>query len=209
MSLSLWLTFLLAAILISVSPGAGAINTISSGLRYGVKRSLPAIMGLQLGFGIQIVLVGIGLGALLASSTLAFTVLKWAGVAYLIWLGWQKWHEGALDFHEDQSRMPAAKARFWQATFVNITNPKATVFLIALFPQFLDPVAPHGSQFLVMGTTLLAVDTLVMLGYATLASQLQRFIRNVQHQRLMNKCFGGLFVAAAAALASFRRGDVV
>ncbi|MEC7377705.1 MAG: homoserine/homoserine lactone efflux protein, partial [Pseudomonadota bacterium] len=71
MSLAAWLTFLVAAVLISVSPGAGAINTMSNGMRYGVRRSLPAIMGLQLGFGLQILLVGAGLGAIIASSNLA------------------------------------------------------------------------------------------------------------------------------------------
>ncbi len=83
MSLSLWLTFLLAAILISVSPGAGAINTISSGLRYGVKRSLPAIMGLQLGFGIQIVLVGIGGAAGLIDTGVHFAEMGRCGVSDL------------------------------------------------------------------------------------------------------------------------------
>lgn len=92
MSLAAWLTFLVAAVLISVSPGAGAINTMSNGMRYGVRRSLPAIMGLQLGFGIQILLVGAGLGAIIASRTSPCRS-SWLGVAYLIWLGISKWRE--------------------------------------------------------------------------------------------------------------------
>ena len=67
MSLTIWLTFVVAAILISISPGAGAVNTMSNGMRYGVRRSLPAILGLQLGYGAQILLVGAGLGAIIAS----------------------------------------------------------------------------------------------------------------------------------------------
>ncbi|GHC27897.1 homoserine/homoserine lactone efflux protein [Aidingimonas halophila] len=206
MSPSLWLAFLLASILISLSPGAGAVNTMSNGLRYGVRHTMPTIAGLQLGYGLQILVVGVGLGAVLASSTWLFSLLKWAGVAYLIWLGWQKWREGSLEAPTDTNKTP--DKRFWESALVNVTNPKATVFLVSLFPQFLVPGDAHGLQLLIMGVTLIAVDIIVMLGYATLASQLQRFMRRPGHQRMLNRLFGGLFMAAAVALASFRRQGV-
>lgn len=205
MTLTLWLTFLVAAILISVSPGAGAVNTMSNGLRYGVKRSLPAILGLQLGYGAQIVLVGAGVGAIVASSTTALTVIKWVGVAYLVWLGIQKWREPVMEAVEEDQSAISHRRQFWNAALVNLTNPKATVFLVALFPQFLIADAPHGPQLITMGTTLILVDCLVMLGYALLASQLFRFMTTPQRQRQMNRVFGGLFVTAAMALASFKR----
>lgn len=205
MSLTLWLTFTVAAILISLSPGAGAVNTMSNGLRYGVRQSMPAILGLQLGYGAQILLVGAGLGALVASSVWALAIIKWLGVAYLIWLGVQKWREpvgvGAV---EDQP-LASGRSRFWQSALVNLTNPKATVFLVALFPQFLVAGQPHGPQLVAMGTTLILVDCLVMLGYALLASQLFRFMTTPERQRQMNRVFGGLFVTAAVALVSFKR----
>lgn len=205
MSLTLWLTFTVAAILISVSPGAGAVNTMSNGLRYGVRQSMPAILGLQLGYGAQIVLVGAGLGALVASSVWALAIIKWLGVAYLIWLGVQKWREPvSVNTGEDQPEVNG-RSRFWQSALVNLTNPKATVFLVALFPQFLVAGEPHGPQLATMGATLILVDCLVMLGYALLASQLFRFMTTPERQRQMNRVFGGLFVAAAVALASFKR----
>lgn len=205
MSLTLWLTFLIAAVLISVSPGAGAVNTMSNGLRYGVRQSLPAILGLQLGYGAQIVLVGAGLGALIASSVWALAIIKWLGVAYLIWLGIQKWREPVVQTLAEDQPVVSGQKRFWQSALVNLTNPKATVFLVALFPQFLVASAPHGPQLVTMGTTLILVDCLVMLGYALLASQLFRFMTTPQRQRQMNRVFGGLFVTAAVALASFKR----
>ncbi|MBB5319960.1 homoserine/homoserine lactone efflux protein [Marinobacter oulmenensis] len=205
MTLTLWLTFLIAAVLISLSPGAGAVNTMSNGVRFGVKRSLPAILGLQLGYGAQIVLVGAGLGALVASSATLLTVIKWIGVAYLIWLGIQKWREPVLAVDENEEPDISPRRQFWDAALVNVTNPKATVFLIALFPQFLVAEAPHGPQLVTMGTTLILVDCLVMLGYALLASQLLRFMTTPRRQRQMNRLFGGLFVTAAVALASFKR----
>lgn len=204
MAFNTWLLFLLASLLISISPGAGAVNTMSNGLRYGVRHSLPAILGLQLGLGSQIVLVGVGLGALLSSSELAFSLIKWAGVAYLMWLGWQKFREGALQLDGEQQKRLSAKRRFWQATVVNLTNPKATVFLVALFPQFVNASAPHVPQFAIMGATMILVDMLVMVGYATLATQILKLLRTPRQQRHLNRVFGGFFMGAAALLASFR-----
>jgi len=205
MPLTVWLTFLVAATLISISPGAGAINTMSNGMRYGVRQSLPAILGLQLGYGAQILLVGAGLGALIASSGIALAIIKWLGVAYLVWLGISKWREPVMETLEDD-RQPASNARrFWNAALVNLTNPKATVFLLALFPQFLVADQPHGPQLITMGITLILTDCVVMLGYALLASQLFRFLTTPQRQRQMNRVFGGLFVTAALILASFKR----
>ncbi|GAA3577376.1 homoserine/homoserine lactone efflux protein [Marinobacter xestospongiae] len=205
MTTSVWLAFLVAAVLISISPGAGAVNTMSSGLRYGVRNSLPAILGLQLGYGAQILLVGLGLGAIMASSAWALVVIKWLGVAYLVWLGWKKWHEKPVTSGDTENASEAASRRFWQSALVNLTNPKATVFLVALFPQFLHAGEAHGEQLAIMGLTLIVVDCVVMLGYALLASQLFRWMTTPEKQQLMNRVFGSLFVAAAVALASFRR----
>ena len=204
MSLELWLTFFIASLVISVSPGPGAINTLSSGLRYGVRDSLPAILGLQLGYGAQIIVVGIGLGALLAASTTMFNIVKWLGIAYLIWLGYKKWTQPPLTVDGTPQLDDGPWVRFWQAAFVNLTNPKATVFLVALFPQFLNTRADQAAQFVIMGSTLILVDVGVMLGYATLASQLARWMKSEHHQKIQNRIFGTLFVGAAAMLASFR-----
>jgi homoserine/homoserine lactone efflux protein len=201
----LWFAFFLASVLISVSPGAGAVNTMSNGMRYGVRNTLPAIFGLQLGYGAQILLVGIGLGALLASSNLAFNLVKWLGVAYLVWLGYSKWTQSPLAIDAQLDCRESGQRRFWQAAFVNLTNPKATVFLLALFPQFIDIHTPQASQFGIMGSTLILVDIAVMVGYATLASQLSRWMKSERHQRWQNRIFGSMFVAAAALMATYRR----
>ena len=206
MAPDLWLAFLLAATLISISPGAGAVNTMGHGMRYGVRNSLPSILGLQLGYGIQIVLVGVGLGALLASSNLAFSLVKWVGVAYLLWLGYSKWTQPPVCIGGAEQNREPGWTRFWQAAFVNLTNPKATIFLVALFPQFIDVQAPHGPQFGVMGSTLVLVDIAVMIGYATLASQLARWMKSPRHQRMQNRVFGAMFVGAATLMAGYRNG---
>ncbi|ASP37971.1 homoserine/homoserine lactone efflux protein [Bacterioplanes sanyensis] len=207
MALETWLAFLLASILISISPGAGAVNTMSNGLRYGISGSMPAILGLQLGYLAQIVLVGIGLGALLATSQWAFELVRWFGVAYLVWLGYQKWTQPLLDMSTADAQQSNKSQQFWQAAVVNISNPKATVFLLALFPQFANPNASHpAEQYLLMGSTLVVVDIIVMIGFAGLAAQLKRWMNSDAHQRLQNRIFGGLFIGAAGAMASYHRG---
>ncbi|WP_280550175.1 MULTISPECIES: homoserine/homoserine lactone efflux protein [unclassified Halomonas] len=205
MTFSIWITFLVAAFLISISPGAGAVNSMNSGLRHGVRKSMPTILGQQFGYGMQIVLVGAGLGAIVASSNIALSVIKWMGVAYLVWLGIQKWRESPVEATGENPGGISKKQQFWNGAMVNLTNPKATIFLIALFPQFLVAGTPHGPQLATMGTTLILVDILVMIGYALLASQLFRFLTTPWRQRQMNRIFGGLFVTAAVALASFKR----
>lgn len=205
MAIELWLTFAAASLLISISPGAGAVNTMSNGLQYGVKQTLPAILGLQLGYGIQIALVGIGLGTLLASSSYVFEMIKWLGVGYLVWLGYQKWTQPLLSMAMVSSKKESAQKQFWTAALVNLTNPKATIFLLALFAQFIDPtVGTDITQFIVMGTTLIVADIVVMVGYASLAAQLSRWMTSEKHQRIQNRVFGGLFVGAAALMASYR-----
>lgn len=206
MTLGVWLTFLMASFFVSISPGAGAINTMNSGINNGVKSALPTILGLQLGYGIQILAVAIGVGAVLASSTTIFSLIKWMGVAYLIWLGVQKWRSpGSLgNINNDEN---TKKKQFWQSALVNLTNPKATVFLVALFPQFLSSssTSSYLYQLLLMGGTLLAVDIIVMLCYAILASQLKRFINSTSSMKIMNRIFGSFFILAAIVLAAYKK----
>jgi homoserine/homoserine lactone efflux protein len=205
MTIETWLGFCLAALVISISLGAGAVNTMSNGLQYGVRNSLPAILGLQLGYGAQILLVGVGLGAMLASSSLAFTVIKWFGVSYLLWLGYKKWTQPPLRMTADTDLLQSQRKRFWLAAFVNLTNPKATLFLLALFPQFLDLHLPQAPQFSIMGITLILVDIGVMLGYATLAAQFSHWMKSERHQIIQNRIFGALFIGAASLMAAYRR----
>lgn len=205
MQTELWLTFAVASLLISISPGAGAVNTMSNGLQYGVKKTLPAIFGLQLGYGIQIALVGLGVGTLLASSSLAFEIIKWLGVCYLAWLGYKKWTQPPISVEMTSTRQESGRKQFWTAAFVNLTNPKATVFLLALFPQFINPQSDtQTTQLIIMGATLVITDILVMLGYASLAAQMSRWMKSKKHQIIQNRIFGGMFVGAAALMAGFQ-----
>lgn len=207
MSLHVWLAFIVAAILISLAPGAGAISCMASGMRYGYRRSLPNIAGMQFGVSLQLVVVGIGLGALLAASTLAFNLVKGFGVAYLCYLGWQQFRAKVqpLQLADVDAAAGTPRALFVQGFLVNASNPKATIFLLAVLPQFIDPHAPPLPQYLVCMATLTVVDIIVMSAYAMFASRVLRLLREPRHIRCMNRGFGVLFVLAGGFLASFRR----
>jgi homoserine/homoserine lactone efflux protein len=205
MILETWFAYFIACVLISITPGAGAVNTMSNGMVYGVRHSVPAIMGLQLGLAAQYIIVGIGLGTLLTSYGEIFTLIKWIGVTYLLWLGVQKWRQAAISIsHDNECELNYSK-RFWQAALVNLTNPKATIFLIALLPQFIDLKTAYIPQFSLMTITSLCVDIVVMLGYATLATSIARWMKSEHHQRRINKLFGGMFMVAAGLMASYQR----
>jgi len=207
MSLHVWLAFIVAAILISLSPGPGAISCMASGVRYGYRHTLANIAGMQLGIALQLLVVGVGLGALLAASTLAFDLVKGFGVAYLCYLGWQQFRAQAnpVEIGCQSHSTSTLQALFVQGFLVNASNPKATVFLLAVLPQFIDPQAPALPQYLVCMATLSAVDLVVMSGYALFAARVLRLLREPRQIRWMNRGFGALFVLAGGFLALFRR----
>lgn len=204
MTFEWWFAYLLTSIILSLSPGSGAINTMTTSISHGYRGAAASIAGLQTGLGIHIVLVGVGLGTLFSRSVLAFEVLKWAGAAYLIWLGIQQWRAaGAIDLNtlaHTQSRTRLFK----RAVFVNLTNPKSIVFLAALFPQFTAPNEPQVMQYVVLGVTTIVVDIIVMIGYATLAQRIAAWIKGPRQLKALNRVFGSLFMLVGALLASAR-----
>lgn len=204
MALTTWLAFLLAAILIAVSPGPGAATSMSVGLRHGYLAALRAIFGLQSALVIQLSIVGAGLGALLATSATAFNVMKFLGAAYLIYIGIQKWRDIPQAIDSENLAVPPS-GLFVQGLLVNLTNPKAIVFIAALTPQFIDPARPQWLQFLILGATMCGVDTIVMSGYALLATRLRRWLHDLRAMKAQNRFFGGVFVGAGVLLATSSR----
>ncbi|MGC9459358.1 homoserine/homoserine lactone efflux protein [Vibrio genomosp. F10] len=202
MDMHVWLAYVVTAIVFSLAPGSGTVNSISNGLNYGTKKSLSAIVGLQLGLAFHIVLVGAGIGALVAQSALAFSVIKWVGVVYLVWLGVQKWRDqSSLEASVDHSAL-SSWVLMRNALLINLTNPKSIVFLVALFPQFINPHQDQLTQLLILGVTTVAIDSVVMLGYTSLSAKLGRFIRSESVMGKVNRVFGSMFMGCGALLAS-------
>ena len=202
-----WLAFFLACWLISLSPGAGAIASMSSGLNFGFRRGYWNAIGLQLALVLQIAVVAAGVGALLAASELAFALIKWFGVLYLLYLGWKQWvaPPSALATEPVDDRRGRPLALVLRGFVVNASNPKAIVFILAVLPQFLDTSRPLLAQYLLMTLTMVAVDLVVMAGYTGLAARVLKLLREPGQQRLLNRVFGGLFGAAATLLAMVKQ----
>ncbi|MBA4175028.1 MAG: threonine transporter RhtB [Leptothrix sp. (in: Bacteria)] len=188
MDFSTWLAFFAASWAISVSPGPGALAPMSAGLNHAFRRGYFTTLGLVLGIWTQLLVVGAGLGALMAASATAFAFTKWCGVAYLVWLGLKQWRTMVL--------------RGWM---LNAVNPKGTVFLLAVVPQFISPAQALAPQYLLTGLTPSFTDLVVMAGYTALASRGLAALRSATHMRVPYRVFGGLFVAAGALLAVFKR----
>ncbi|ORA38649.1 homoserine/homoserine lactone efflux protein [Mycobacterium aquaticum] len=210
MTWQVWLAFLGASIAISVSPGAGAIQSMATGLTHGIRRGSWSVLGLQLGLLTQLVLVAVGLGAAIASSILAFQIVKWIGVAYLIYLAIHQWRSASQDLRErlgtaaDRGRAALVARGF----LVNTTNPKGLVFLVAVLPQFVVPTAPLLPQYLAIGVTMVCVDAVVMSLYTGGAARLLAWLHTPRQQTVLNRVFSGLFATAAVVLSLVRRGVV-
>lgn len=207
MSLETWLAFFAACWVISLSPGAGAIASMSSGLRYGFWRGYWNALGLQVALVAQIAIVAAGLGAVLATSEMAFSLIKWFGVAYLVYLGIKQWRALPSDMSEDATPRAIGKplALMTRGFLVNISNPKALVFMLAILPQFIDPNAPLLTQYVIIAATMVTVDSIVMAGYTGLASRVLRALKTPKQQRRVNRTFAGLFVGAAGFLATLHK----
>ncbi|NHB59325.1 LysE family transporter [Acinetobacter sp. 194] len=201
MSYQMWFAYMLACWVISVSPGAGAIASMSSGLNYGFKHGYWNVIGLQLALLVQIAIVAAGVGVLFATSPWAFLVVKWFGVLYLLYLAYLQWRAPAqsIDITVESSRK-SIKKLILNGFLVNITNPKAIVFLLAVLPQFLDLAKPQTIQYVIMAVTMITIDMIVMAGYTGLAAKVLRMLRSPKQQKYMNRSFAVLFACAASLL---------
>jgi homoserine/homoserine lactone efflux protein len=201
---SIWATLLGACLLISFTPGAGAINTMSNSLSAGFLRSIWGVLGQQAALVVHLAIVAAGLGVLVAGSPVAFNVIRYLGAAYLVYLGVRQFLR-----RPDLSQETAAAlenepwwSMFQRGLWVNLLNPKAVVFFLAFIPGFVRPELPIVNQYLVIGATIVCVDILVMWFFFALAAKsFQRFTRNEKGQRLLNRVFGFLFVGVGVLLA--------
>jgi len=203
-----WLAFFAACWVIAISPGSGAVLSMSHGLSYGVRKTSTTIFGLQAGLVIILLVAGGGLGALLLASEQAFAVVKAVGALYLIYLGLQQWRarveEGSSQGAAGMASM-SPRRRFATGLLTNVTNPKGIIFMVAVLPQFIDPARPLAPQLAILAATMCGVDLIVMHGYALLASRMQGLFRNARAVRWQNRFFGSVLMAVGTALFFVRR----
>ncbi len=207
MSLETWLAFFVASWLISLAPGPGAVSTIASAVRVGVRRSSYNLVGLELGLLFVLLIVASGVGALIVASATLFGVVKWVGVAYLLYLGLRQFLSRGGQGVDAPDERPGQTPRnlVLQGFLVNASNPKGIAFMLAVLPQFIDPNTAQIPQYAICAATLVFTDIVVMNGYALFASRVLRLLRTPVHNRWVGRVFGGMYVGAAGLLAAFGR----
>jgi homoserine/homoserine lactone efflux protein len=209
MSIQTWLLFFLAYALITYSPGPNVLAVVTHAVRYGYRSiavTISANLCCQL---IIITIVGLGAGALLTTDSFLYKVIKWAGAAYLFYLGASMiWKiatkpvtpiELKLGVREDKI-VPPAYQRFREAFLVSASNPKTVIFLSAFLPQFLEPDRPLFPQFAVMFFTIAVIVASVHSVYAYIAVSLQRRISSNRSSKAVSLLSGGVFIVLALLL---------
>ncbi|MDQ1833924.1 LysE family transporter [Massilia scottii] len=211
MPLATWIAFVIAGSLIAISPGSGAVLSMSHGLAYGLRKASATVAGLQCGLLLVFAIAGAGVGSLLLASELAFNIVKIIGALYLMVLGVQQWRAPvAADAGQAGAPLPAHPS--WQKRaltgfLTNATNPKGIIFMVAVLPTFISKSLPLLPQLLILGATMLVIDTIVMHGYAFLASSMQHYFRDAGAVRKQNRFFGAVLVFIGGALFFVKRGN--
>jgi homoserine/homoserine lactone efflux protein len=209
MSFATWISFAIAGILIAISPGSGAVLSMSHGLAYGLKKASATVLGLQLGLVLVLVVAGAGVGSLLMASETAFTAVKVVGALYLIWLGIGQWRaraEAAGVSTAGMAAHPSFGRRVTTGFLTNATNPKGIIFMVAVLPQFISKEAPLLPQLCILGVTMIVIDSTVMHGYAFLASSMQHWFRDVRAVKMQNRFFGAVLMVMGSLLFFVKRG---
>lgn len=189
--------------MISLTPGAGAINTMSNTLKVGLRRSIWGVLGQQAGLLIHIAVVAAGLGLLVAGSPVAFAVIRYVGAAYLVYLGVRKFTEAPAAADDTAAYPEGTLSMLARGLWVNLLNPKAVVFFLAFLPQFIRPAEDLLPQYAVLGLTVVIVDvSIMMFVFGAGARQFRRFAESERGQTTMNRVFGALFIAVGVSLAA-------
>lgn len=202
-----WLAFAAASAILLAIPGPTILLVIAYALGHGRKAAGATVAGVALGDFTAMTASMLGLGALLATSAAIFTILKWVGAAYLVWLGIKLWRAPVSDPGRGGADVPAEKPRkiFLHTYVVTALNPKSILFFVAFLPQFLDLTQPLAPQMMIFETTFLVLATLNAAAYALLASLARNTIRKPTVQAVVNRTGGTLLIGAGLVTAGLRR----
>jgi threonine/homoserine/homoserine lactone efflux protein len=204
-TLESWLLFCATELVLSLTPGPAVMLVVSLGMTRGARNGVRASCGILTANALYFAVSATGLGALLLASWNVFFAVKWLGAAYLAWIG-----TGMLLRKPDPAspmRAPARGNGFRVGFLVNASNPKNLVFFAAILPQFIDPRGPLASQVAILAVSSLAIELIVLVGYALLAERAQQLVRTPRAQAWVQRTGGLLLIAAAARIAAIRRGE--
>lgn len=197
------LTFLLASGAIIAAPGPAQALVLARTLAEGRRAGIQTAVGLNVGTLVHAVAAGLGVSAVLATSALAFNSVKYAGAAYLVYLGVQSWRQG--ERHEAPPAVPSHRD-VTRAVITGILNPKVALFFLAFLPQFVDPTrASVMAQFIALGAIIACMDIVYECALVWLAAKLGPKLRSVRFQRWQHRGTGAVLVGLGARLAFVER----
>lgn len=197
MSIELWLAFVGASAVLLIIPGPTILTVISYSMAHGRRANVPLVAAVALGDSTALVVSLLGLGALLATSAFWFTVVKWVGGLYLLYLGIKLLRAGMSTTKMATPEAPRSRWRLFANTYlVTALNPKGIVFFVAFLPQFIRPVASVTQQLWVLAVTFVALATLNATLYAVFAASARKLLSSPKAQRRFNMAGGSLLSIA-------------
>ena len=203
--MKLYTLFIVMAFATVLSPGPGVVMTLTNALRYGMRGTLGGILGIATGAFVVAAISATSLGVLLATSAMAFTVLKFIGAAYLVYLGIRLLRAPPFDFQAQNAHAASFGRRFVEGISLQLTNPKAIFFFLSVFPQFIDQHADYATQFLTLVLTYSALVVIIHCLYALFARRARHWLTSERGGRAVNRSAGLTFVCFGIALAAAKR----
>ncbi len=197
-----YLLFVIVAIITVISPGPGVILTLTNTLRFGVSGAAGGILGIAFGTFIVAGITATSLGVILATSTIAFSIIKYIGAAYLIYLGIKLWRSSATKIEISKTTEKSRRLHFFEGLTLQLTNPKAVFFFLSVFPQFIDFTANYNKQFTMLVVTYSCLVVIIHFLYAYLADKARRWLTSEKGARGVNRLGGGTFICFGLGLAA-------
>ena len=201
-----WFLFVVTEAVLSITPGPAVLFVLSHGVRHGARKSIWASLGILSANATYFALSATSLGALIIASYDLFFLIKWAGTAYLVYLGLKCFfsHSSMLKMPQERSRV-VSNLRIWRDGFaLQGANPKALLFFVAILPQFIEPSHSVPLQMLILGASSIVVEFLILLVYG-LAAQTLSLANNPRFEKTSNRLAGALLIGAGLGLARLRR----
>lgn len=208
MTLSTWLVYVAAVLVLTVTPGPSVLMCISTSVQHGPRRALIAALGSTSAIACIMLLSMLGLGTVLASSETLFTALKWVGVGYLAYLGFTSLLSKTpnIAVPNTASSQLSAWTLYSRGAVVGASNPKALLFFGALFPQFIEPSMPQAWQFLILGVTFVFFELFWLSIYSITAASARHWLQKPRRATFFNRITGAVFLLAAGLMATTKRG---
>ena len=206
MNWTLWISFVGTVLLIGITPGPSVLLATANSMNYGSKKTIGTILGDLSANTLQILLSALGLATIVISSGEIFSLIKWVGVAYLIYMGVTKIiAKPKMEGFEKKSNEKSFFKLYSEGFFMSASNPKAIIFFAALFPLFIDQSLSFAPQVFILGSTYLAIDGICLLIYVQFASKLKNYLENKQKVHLQNKTIGTLLICSGIMLSLVKR----